>query len=117
LFGQTKFYYDILPSYIEARPLLDSLSSLPDSLKLPVFNILKSNGFDLTKCFVDRKMEVNENNSTISIRIWDIDDLVYRKKREKSHKNIQYQHTHPDFYSGGIIYNFKTGIGHFYSDQ
>ena len=42
LFSQTKSSSDILPKDIQANPILDSMSYLPDTLKQPVIDILKT---------------------------------------------------------------------------
>lgn len=117
LFGQTKSFSEILPKGIEARPILDSINYLPDTLKQPVIDIIKAKGFDLTKCFVDKRIELDKKEGTISIRIWDIDDLKYRRSSERSHKDIPYPSTHSGFYSGTIEYDIKTKTAKFYGDQ
>lgn len=76
-------YPDVLPKGIEARPVLDTLNYLPDSLRQPVLNILKSKSFDLAKCFIDKQIRKSEKEQTISIRIWDVEDLKFRKASEK----------------------------------
>ncbi|MEP6948006.1 MAG: hypothetical protein ABI863_01965 [Ginsengibacter sp.] len=101
--GQTKTFSDILPKGIEARPVLDTINYLPDTLKQPVLDILKSKGFDLSKCFADNRIYTDGSEKTISIRIWDVDDLKYRKNSEKSRKPVSYQITHHDFYSDNRI--------------
>ena len=115
--SQTVSYSDILPKDIQANPILDSASYLPDSLRQVVFNTLKAKGFDLTKCFCDKEIVYNEKSNSIEIRIWDIDDLKYRKKSEKSKKLGQYESSHPNFYSGTILYDTKTRTMKFYGDQ
>ena len=115
--SQTISYSDILPKGIQANPILDSASYLPDSLKQVVFNTLKAKGFDLTKCFIDKEIVYNKKDSSIEIIIWDIDDLKYKKKSEKSKKLVQYESTHPGFYSGAVIYDIKTKTMKFYGDQ
>lgn len=117
LFSQTKSYSDILPKDIEAKPILDSSGYLPDSLKQLVLSNLKAKGFDLTKCFVDKKIHFDQKEEIISIRIWDIDELKDRKNSEKSRKSIPYQYTHTGFYSGEILYNKKTKTVEFRGDQ
>ena len=87
-FSQTKTYSDILPKDIKANPILDSTSYLPDSLRQIVFSTLKAKGFDLTKCFCDKEIGYNKKENSIEIRIWDIDDLKYRKKSEQSKKML-----------------------------
>lgn len=116
-FSQTKSYFDILPKDIQANPILDTASYLPDSLRQAVFGILKAKGFDLTKCFCDKEIGYNKNDNSLTIRIWDIDDLRYRKKSEKSKKLVPYESTHPNFYSGTIEYDIKSKTMKFYEDQ
>jgi len=115
--SQTVSYSDILPKDIKANPILDSASYLPDSLRQIVFNTLKAKGFDLTKCFCDKEIGYNKKDNSIEIRIWDIDDLKYRKKSEQSKKSVQYESSHPNFYSGTIVYDTKTKTIKFYEDQ
>ena len=117
LFSQTKSYSDILPKGIKACPILDSENYLPDSLKQPVYEILRKEKFDLSKCFVDKKIETDRIKGTITIRIWDVDDLKYKKKIEKSNKIIEYESSHKVFYSGYIVYNIKTKTLEFFGDQ
>jgi hypothetical protein len=117
LFSQSKGFSEFLPKDIEARPMLDTITYLPDTLKQPVLDILKAKGFDLTKCFVDKRIDVNEKEKTISIRIWDVDDLKYRRASEKSRKAVSYQSTHPNFYSGTIEYDIRTKSLRFFGDQ
>ncbi len=59
LFSQTKNFSDILPKGIVARPILDTLSYLPETLKQPVLNLLNEKKFDLTKCFIDKQIDKN----------------------------------------------------------
>jgi hypothetical protein len=115
--SQTKPYSDILPKGIKANPILDSSSYLPDSLRLTVFNFLKTKGFDLTKCFCDKEIGCNKKDNTLEIRIWDVDDLSVRKKREKLKREVEYESTHPNFYSGIIVYDIKTKTIKFYGDE
>ena len=116
-FSQAKTYDDILPKNIKALPVLDTINYLPDSLKEYVFNVLKAENFDLTKCFSDKEISFNKKDQTISIRIWDIDYLRNAKKNEKSKKLIPYEYSHSGFYSGTIEYDPKTKTAKFYGDQ
>jgi hypothetical protein len=116
-FSQAKSYNYILPKDIQANPILDSASYLPDSLRQPIFSFLKSKNFDLTKCFCDKRIWYNEKDNSITIRIWDIDDLIFKSNLEKLKKSVKFQSTHSGFYSGTLYYDFNTKSIKFYGDQ
>lgn len=115
LWSQTKDFSNILPKGIEARPLLDSFSYLPDTLKQSTIDVLKSKGFNLTECFVDKRITLDEKRTTIFIRIWNIEDLKCERASEKSRKIIPYHANH--FYSGTIEFDMQTKTAKFIGDQ
>ena len=118
--NQIKSYADISPKGIEVCSLLDSVNYVPDSLKQIVFSTLKSKGFDLTKCFVDKRIWFDEEERKIYIFIWDVDYLIETKNNEKSskkHKIIQGEPTHSGYYGGSIVYDIKSKTAMFNGDQ
>ena len=118
--GQIKSYSEILPKGIVACPILDSANYLPDSLKQIVYSTLKQKGFDLTKCFVDKRIWFDEKENKVEIIIWDIDYLIESKNLEKSskkHKIMPSQITHSGYYGGEIVYDINTKTAIFNGDQ
>ena len=113
VFSQKNPYANILPKDIDARPILDSINYLPDSLKQPVIDILKAKNFDFTKCFVEKEIELNKEEKTISIIIWDVDDLKKVRDAEKSNKEVSLS-SYTYLYSGAIVYDIKTRTARFY---
>ncbi len=120
LFSQIKSYSDISPKGIEVCSILDSVNYVPDSLKQIVCSTLKAKGFDFTKCFVDKRISIDEKEKKIYIHIWDIDYLIESRNLERSsrkHKIMPSQVTHSGYYGGEIVYDINTKTAKFLEDQ
>jgi hypothetical protein len=109
--SQGRSYSEILRRGIEAKLVLDSLGYLPDGLKDAVFRVLKSNAFDLSKCFCDKKISYDKTDDSLTILIWDEDDLTYRKRSESAGKVVRYESTHKGFLFGNNQVRHQDKVG------